>query len=142
MRSELKRGQEILNQLMYPEPYNISEISLNQTIENLVNTFREIIPSNIKIKLSGSCQEKVAISSVDLGRILRNLVKNSVEAIGAGNGEILITIGQSVSSADSIDIDDFVALTISDTGQEFLKIYGRKFLSLSLPLIRIKAVQD
>ncbi|MEJ5303343.1 MAG: ATP-binding protein [Bacteroidales bacterium] len=116
MRSELKRGQEILNQLMYPEPYNISEISLNQTIENLVNTFREIIPSNIKIKLSGSCQEKVAISSVDLGRILRNLVKNSVEAIGAGNGEILITIGQSVSSADSIDIDDFVALTISDTG--------------------------
>lgn len=116
MRSELRRGQEVLRQLMYPVPVTESEMSLDQVLENLISTHREYIPQNISLKFTGNCPEPVALSAVDVGRIVRNLVKNAVEAIGTSPGEITIhTRPLSPTGVPGME-QNYVQLTISDTG--------------------------
>ena len=112
IRIELRRGQEVLRHLMNPVSHEESKVSIDQSIENLINTLKEIIPSNITIKFEGSCTSPVSVSQVDLGRILRNLVKNAVEAMGDAPGQIIIKTEKLPQEEEP----DFMLLRISDTG--------------------------
>ncbi len=116
MRAELRRGQEILRQLMYPEPVSEPELSIDQMLENLISTLREIIPSNISLVFQGACPDAVSISPVDLGRVVRNLVKNAVEAMGASPGVIRVQTSNASLSELQSEYKEYARITISDTG--------------------------
>lgn len=116
MRSELRRAQEILRTLMYPEPTTESTaLTVDQFIESLINTFREIVPPNISIEFDAGCPCQAFITPADLGRILRNLIKNAVEAIGSASGKIWVKTEK--SNPETIQGEaKFVRIVVSDNG--------------------------
>ncbi|MGC8865866.1 MAG: two-component system sensor histidine kinase NtrB [Bacteroidales bacterium] len=116
MRSELRRAQEILRHLMYPESTTESTaLRVDQYVESLVNTIKEIAPQNISIEFNPGCPYIINISPIDLGRILRNLVKNALEAIGNSPGRIQLKTEK--SNPDNTQGDrEFVKIEVSDNG--------------------------
>lgn len=116
MRAELRRAQEILRNLMYPEPTQETGMHIvDQFIDGLVSTFSEIAPPNISIEFEPGCPCRAVIDAVDLGRILRNLVKNAMEAIGSAYGRILLKTEK--SNPENIQGEPkFVKIVVSDNG--------------------------
>ncbi|WP_139796687.1 sensor histidine kinase [Desulfacinum hydrothermale] len=69
-----------------------TEVNLVDTLENIVHVLEHVVPQHIKfvVKMNIHRSVCVPVRSIDVQRMVANLIRNSIEAIGENRGEIVL----------------------------------------------------
>jgi signal transduction histidine kinase len=91
MEEDLVRMKEVLSRFSrIGMPPDLEKRALGEVIENTVQFVRRRAPSRIKLTLKLGSDPKVMVDAVLFSWTLENLLKNSIDAIGERDGEVLI----------------------------------------------------
>ncbi|MGB9741702.1 MAG: sensor histidine kinase [candidate division WOR-3 bacterium] len=111
MEEDLVRMKEVLSRFSrIGMPPDLEKRALGEVIENTVQFVRRRAPSRIKLTLKLGSDPKVMVDAVLFSWTLENLLKNSIDAIGERDGEVLIN--QNLTADQR-----WVEIEVIDTGE-------------------------
>lgn len=90
-----KRGLELTNQILTfskPDENQLKEVLLSDTVGELVNFLKPVIPNNISLTYEIIEEFKISINPINIYQVILNLCTNAVKALEGGKGSIHIRI--------------------------------------------------
>jgi signal transduction histidine kinase len=122
MRQTLDRFEQLIHRLVHAVP-NVKEVSLRDLVEQAVRFFWNHEYESVTIDCSGVIDVRVTLDVLLFTSALANLIKNSVEAVQAGSGRIVVGASLVVSSAASdagfalaVDAEEMLCVFVEDNG--------------------------
>ena len=121
---ELNRVSALINTLTAPSaatPSDLAAVDLNAVIRDLLDLFRDSLPSTVSIRLEAGLEEHLPMVTTDrdrLKQVLMNLLKNAMEAMPHGGSIQVRTRLLNRSGRPTVRPDqaDLVRISVCDDG--------------------------
>jgi signal transduction histidine kinase len=104
----------------------VQEVDLSELVHDLLRVHTSLAPPGVTLGTElGQGLPRVRADAVQLRQLVRNLVENAVEAIGAGGGEVTLATRAAHCSReelrrtlvnDGLPAGDYAVLEVSDSG--------------------------
>jgi signal transduction histidine kinase len=122
MRQTVTRFEQLVTRLVRAVP-NVHETSLRELVQQAVQFFWNREYESVTIDCSGVADIRVTLDTLLFTSALANLIKNSVEAVQAGSGRVVVGATRVASSALTeaglalaVDSEETLCISVEDNG--------------------------